>query len=207
MWRKRRLRLAEAAAHRRAARGHVLVLPRDREGRVGPSRHDRTGRARGRGHPRHSRRHRARHRGHGGGRGHDAARPPAAQLEAQGRLRRGTGRAPRGHAGWWEEMLGRDPEELEDGEEAASRRCRVPAAGSWKARCCRLRDPPQGAGEPAAGPRAGVREALDANKLERLGRYEVHLDRKLERMLAMLFKLQELRRRRRTRADPFRNLR
>jgi hypothetical protein len=30
--------------------------------------------------------------------------------------------------------------------------------------------------------------------LTRLARYEVHLDRKLERTLAMLFKLQELRR-------------
>jgi hypothetical protein len=32
------------------------------------------------------------------------------------------------------------------------------------------------------------------DKLERLGRYEVHLDRKLERMLAMLLRLKELRR-------------
>jgi hypothetical protein len=37
-------------------------------------------------------------------------------------------------------------------------------------------------------------EALDPDKLERLGRYEVHLDRKLERMLAMLLRLKELRR-------------
>ena len=37
-------------------------------------------------------------------------------------------------------------------------------------------------------------EALDTNKLERLGRYEVHLDRKLERMLTMLLRLKELRR-------------
>jgi hypothetical protein len=37
-------------------------------------------------------------------------------------------------------------------------------------------------------------EAVDPNRLERLARYEVHLDRKLERILAMLFKLQELRR-------------
>ena len=37
-------------------------------------------------------------------------------------------------------------------------------------------------------------ESLDPEKLERLGRYEVHLDRKLERMLAMLFRLKELRR-------------
>ena len=37
-------------------------------------------------------------------------------------------------------------------------------------------------------------EAVDPDRLERLARYEVHLDRKLERMLAMLCKLQELRR-------------
>jgi hypothetical protein len=36
-------------------------------------------------------------------------------------------------------------------------------------------------------------ESLDPDKLERLGRYEVHLDRKLERMLSMLFRLKELR--------------
>ena len=36
-------------------------------------------------------------------------------------------------------------------------------------------------------------EALDPDKLERLARYEVHLDRKLERSLAMLFRLKELR--------------
>jgi len=35
-------------------------------------------------------------------------------------------------------------------------------------------------------------EALDPDKLERLGRYEVHLDRKLERMLTMLLRLKEL---------------
>ena len=37
-------------------------------------------------------------------------------------------------------------------------------------------------------------EALDPDKLDRLGRYEVHLDRKLERMLTMLLRLKELRR-------------
>jgi hypothetical protein len=36
-------------------------------------------------------------------------------------------------------------------------------------------------------------DALDPNKLERLGRYEVHLDRKLERMLTMLLRLKDLR--------------
>jgi hypothetical protein len=37
-------------------------------------------------------------------------------------------------------------------------------------------------------------EAVDPHRLEHLARYEVHLDRKLERMLAMLLKLQDLRR-------------
>jgi hypothetical protein len=37
-------------------------------------------------------------------------------------------------------------------------------------------------------------EAVDPHRLERLARYEVHLDRKLERTLAMLLKLQDLRR-------------
>jgi hypothetical protein len=46
-------------------------------------------------------------------------------------------------------------------------------------------------------------ESLDPDKLERLGRYEVHLDRKLERTLAMLLRLKDLRRGR-SRADPFR---
>ena len=36
-------------------------------------------------------------------------------------------------------------------------------------------------------------ESLDPDKLERFGRYEIHLDRKLERMLAMLFRLKDLR--------------
>jgi hypothetical protein len=36
-------------------------------------------------------------------------------------------------------------------------------------------------------------EAVDPHRLEPLARYEVHLDRKLERTLSMLFKLQELR--------------
>ena len=36
-------------------------------------------------------------------------------------------------------------------------------------------------------------ESLDPDKLERLARYEVHLDRRLERTLSMLFRLKELR--------------
>jgi hypothetical protein len=45
----------------------------------------------------------------------------------------------------------------------------------------------------SAALRAGVRRMLDPDKLERLGRYEVHLDRKLERLLAMLLRLKDLR--------------
>jgi hypothetical protein len=41
--------------------------------------------------------------------------------------------------------------------------------------------------------RQGFGEAVDPDLLERLARYEVHLDRKLERVLAMLLKLQERR--------------
>jgi hypothetical protein len=37
-------------------------------------------------------------------------------------------------------------------------------------------------------------EALDTDRLDKLARYEVHLDRKLERILGMLIKLQDLRR-------------
>ncbi len=37
-------------------------------------------------------------------------------------------------------------------------------------------------------------QAFGRDKLERLGRYEVHLDRKLERTLAILIRLQDLRR-------------
>jgi hypothetical protein len=37
-------------------------------------------------------------------------------------------------------------------------------------------------------------DSLDPDKLECLGRYEVRLDRKLERMLSMLLRLKDLRR-------------
>jgi hypothetical protein len=37
-------------------------------------------------------------------------------------------------------------------------------------------------------------EALDVERLDKLARYEIHLDRKLGRSLAMLLKLQEMRR-------------
>ena len=49
-------------------------------------------------------------------------------------------------------------------------------------------------------------EAFDAAKLEQLGRYEVHLDRKLERMLTMLLRLKELRRAEPRPSNPFRKI-
>jgi hypothetical protein len=45
---------------------------------------------------------------------------------------------------------------------------------------------------PSARQLTTARSALDPDRLERLGRYEVHLDRKLERMLAMLLRLKDL---------------
>ena len=42
--------------------------------------------------------------------------------------------------------------------------------------------------------RPALGEALDPDRLEKLGRYEVHLDRKFERTLSTLLRLQELRR-------------
>jgi hypothetical protein len=40
---------------------------------------------------------------------------------------------------------------------------------------------------------AALGEALNPDRFERLGRYEVHLDRKFERTVAMLLKLKDLR--------------
>ena len=50
--------------------------------------------------------------------------------------------------------------------------------------------------EPYSANAESLRRFLEDEVLPwyRLARYEVHLDRKLERMLAMLFRLQELRR-------------
>jgi hypothetical protein len=94
---------------------------------------------------------------------------------------------------WWADMLARDPEELDEGEvpatpdEAGLRRFLEGAVLPWfDGRKKELVNRPL-IREQAFG------EALDPEKLERLGRYEVHLDRKLERMLAMLLRLKDLR--------------
>jgi len=95
---------------------------------------------------------------------------------------------------WWEISLEDDPEDLDEDEEPPT-----PDADGlqsflesklvpWYAQRCE-----------ELGNRPLIRaqafgEALDIRKLERLGRYEVHLDRKLERMLVMLMRLKDLRR-------------
>ena len=95
---------------------------------------------------------------------------------------------------WWADTLSRDPDELNEGDETATADC----AGlrtfienevlPWfETRAKELANRPL-IREQAFG------EALDPDKLERLGRYEVHLDRKLERMLSMLLRLKDLRR-------------
>ena len=95
---------------------------------------------------------------------------------------------------WWADTLARDPAELEEDEEPYTadaeglRRFLEGEVLPWfDARKKELANRPL-MREQAFG------EALDPDKLERLGRYEVHLDRKLERTLAMLLRLKDLRR-------------
>jgi hypothetical protein len=94
---------------------------------------------------------------------------------------------------WWADTLARDPGELGEGEEPATadveglRRFLEDEVLPWfEDRKKELANRPL-IREQAFG------EALDPDKLERLGRYEVHLDRKLERMLAILLRLKDLR--------------
>ena len=95
---------------------------------------------------------------------------------------------------WWAERLARDPKDLEDDEKPASadayglRRFLEAQVLPWFENRKRELANRHLIREQAFG------EALDPDKLERLGRYEVHLDRKLERMLAMLLRLKDLRR-------------
>jgi hypothetical protein len=194
MWRKRRLRLAEAAAHRRGLDG-TLALYRETV-KAALVHLDTTGQSE---------------------RVIDAIRASAADTEDdmadvaadEAMTRRalellGSKRNDAYEAavaalrddtqGWWEDVLARDPGELGEGEEPATadaeglRRFLEAEVLPWfENRRKELANRPL-IREQAFG------EALDADKLERLGRYEVHLDRKLERMLAMLLRLKELRR-------------
>jgi hypothetical protein len=95
---------------------------------------------------------------------------------------------------WWADTLARDPDEVGEDEQPATsdveglQRFLEGEVLPWfENRKKELANRPL-IREQAFG------EALDTDKLERLGRYEVHLDRKLERMLAMLLRLKDLRR-------------
>lgn len=95
--------------------------------------------------------------------------------------------------GWWADMLARDPADLDRGEQPATpdevslqRFLEGEVLPWYETRRMELANRPL-IREQAFG------EALDPDKLERLGRYEVHLDRKLERTLAMLLRLRDLR--------------
>jgi hypothetical protein len=94
---------------------------------------------------------------------------------------------------WWADVLTRNADELGEGEDLPTgdvhglRRFLEGEVLPWfENRKTELANRPL-IREQAFG------EAFDPDKLERLGRYEVHLDRKLERMLTMLLRLKELR--------------
>jgi hypothetical protein len=194
LWRKRRLRLAEAAAHRRGLEG-TLASYRETV-KVALVHLDTTGQSE---------------------RVVDAIRATAADtdediaemeedevmtrraLELLGSKRNDAYEAAlaalrEDTQAWWADVLARDPDEMEEGEESATadaeslRRFLEGEVLPWfENRKKELANRPL-IREQAFG------EALDPDKLERLGRYEVHLDRKLERMLTMLLRLKELRR-------------
>jgi hypothetical protein len=94
---------------------------------------------------------------------------------------------------WWSDRLKLDPGELEEGEEPTAadidglrRFIEGRVLPSFEDRRTEIAQRPL-LREQAFG------ESLDPDKLERFGRYEVHLHGKLERMLSMLFRLKELR--------------
>jgi hypothetical protein len=96
--------------------------------------------------------------------------------------------------GWWTERLACDPEELDEGEAPYQadpdhlRRFIETQVMAWYGRRRTELEHRPLIREQAFG------ESLKGDKLEVLARYEVHLDRKLERMLTMLLRLKELRR-------------
>ncbi len=94
----------------------------------------------------------------------------------------------------WLDVLARDPDELEEEEEPATadaeRMRRFPEREILPWYVPRKKEL---ANRPLFCERA-FGEAFDRDKLERLGRYEMRLYRKLERTLAILIRLQDLRR-------------
>lgn len=94
---------------------------------------------------------------------------------------------------WWADMLTRRRDELDEGEKPATRdadglrRFIEEHVLPWFETRRKELANRHLIREQAFG------ESLDPDRLERLARYEVHLDRKLERTLAMLMRLKELR--------------
>jgi hypothetical protein len=95
--------------------------------------------------------------------------------------------------GWWADTLTLKPDELEDDEEPATadvdglRRFLEDKVLPW------FEERKEEIGQRPLLRDQAFGESLDPDKLERLARYEVHLDRKLERMLSMLLRLKDLR--------------
>ena len=95
---------------------------------------------------------------------------------------------------WWEDMISRDPGDFEEDEE--------PFTADVEGLCRFIEKdlrPWYVQRRKELENRLLIRaqafgQSLDPNRLSRLARYEVHLDRKLERTLAMLLRLQDLRR-------------
>ena len=95
---------------------------------------------------------------------------------------------------WWEDVLPRDPEDFDEGETPFT-----PDADGLRRFIERDLRPWYVQRRKELENRPLIRaqafgQSLDPDKLSRLARYEVHLDRKLERTLAMLLRLQDLRR-------------
>ena len=193
VWRKRRLRLAEGAAHREGL--YETMDKYSKTARVALA-----------------------HLHHGGGTEgvEEAVRDlPAGTEEAIGDLkadeamsRRALGlldsrRNDRYEAAlaalredtrhWWNDVLEVEPDDLDEGQEPFKadpddlRRFLETEVLPWYDR-----RRTELANRPLIRDQA-FGESLDAEQLEVLARYEVHLDRKLERMLTMLLRLKELR--------------
>jgi len=103
---------------------------------------------------------------------------------------------------WWVDMLEREPEDLDEGQapfkadpDDLRRFIETEVLPWYDRRRTELANRPL-IRDQAFG------ESLDASKLEVLARYEVHLDRKLERMLTMLLRLKDLRQPARLLSDP-----
>jgi hypothetical protein len=94
---------------------------------------------------------------------------------------------------WWADALKLEPDELQEDEEPATadvlglRRFIEGKVLPW------FEDRRKAIANHPLLREQAFGESLDPEKLERLGRYEVHLDRKLERMLSMLLRLKNLR--------------